>query len=225
MRTHESQYQWQVDLRNERGDVTMGLTSGSTYLTDPKRLVFLLSRYKFASKMLAGKSNLLEVGCGDGFGSQLLTQSIPAYTGIDIDTVFISDAKTRFAGDASKVFQQHDIINDGALNTRFDAAVSLDVLEHIPQEMEDEYFVNVCASLSSDAIFVVGMPSIESQPYASGGGEGHVNCKTGEDLCSLTRRYFENSLLFSMNDEVVHTGHLRMANYILCVAIHPLSDR
>ena len=225
MRTYESQYQWQVDLRDEHGAVTMGLTSGSTYLTDPKRLVFLLSRYKFASKMLDGKSSLLEIGCGDGFGSQLLTQSVSAYTGIDIDTVFISDATNRFAGDTSKVFQQHDIVSDGPLIKKFDAAVSLDVLEHIPKEMEDKYFTNVCASLSSDAIFIVGMPSIESQPYASGGGEGHVNCKTGEELRSLTRQYFENSLLFSMNDEVIHTGYLRMAHYILCVAVHPLRDK
>ena len=222
MRTYEPQYQWQVDLQEQEGPVKMGLTSGSTYLTDPKRLVFLLSRYKFASKMLAGKLSVLEIGCGDGFGSQLLTQSVPTYTGIDIDEIFISDAEARFANDQSKSFHKHDIIHGGPLGNKFESAVSLDVLEHIPQDQENMYFSNVCRSLMSDAIFVVGMPSIESQPYASGGGAGHVNCKTGEALCSLTKQYFENTLLFSMNDEVVHTGYLRMAHYILCVGIHPL---
>jgi hypothetical protein len=34
---------------------------------DPRRLTFLLSRYKFVSKMFAGKANVAELGCGDAF--------------------------------------------------------------------------------------------------------------------------------------------------------------
>ena len=83
-------------MLEENGPVAMGLTSGSTYLTDPRRLVFLLSRYKFASKMILGKRDVLEIGCGDGFGSQLLTQTVQTYTGLDIDEVFVEDAKARF---------------------------------------------------------------------------------------------------------------------------------
>ena len=222
MKTYEPQYQWQVQLREELGPIGMGLTSGSTYIKDPRRLVFLLSRYKFASKILTGKPSVLEIGCGDGFGSHLLTQNITSYTGIDIDEVFVNDASSRFSGDSTKTFFRHDILADGRVDGRFASAVSLDVLEHIPQQQEETYFENICQSLSPDAIFVVGMPSIESQPYASGGGEGHVNCKTGEALLSLTKAFFENALIFSMNDEVVHTGYLRMAHYIICIGIHPI---
>ncbi len=223
MQTFEPQYQWQVELQEKMGPVKMGLTSGSTYIKDPKRLVFLLSRYKFSSKMIVGKKSVVEIGCGDGFGSQLLTQTVDNYTGIDVDNVFIEDACQRFAGDPGKEFLSHDIISGGPLDRPFESAVSLDVLEHIPEAHEDKYFTNICNSLTHDAIFIVGMPSIESQPYASGGGEGHVNCKTGERLSELTKQYFENALLFSMNDEVVHTGYLRMAQYILCVGLHPYS--
>ena len=222
MKTFEPQYQWQVELQKKKGPVNMGLTSGSTYITDPKRLVFLLSRYKFASKMINGKDNVVEIGCGDGFGSQLLTQTVGNYTGVDIDDIFVEDARSRFSGDTAKKFISHDIIDGGPLEKQFTSGVSLDVLEHIDGVYEDIYFRNICNSLTSDAIFIVGMPSIESQPYASGGGEGHVNCKTGEDLFALTKKHFENALLFSMNDEVVHTGYARMAQYILCIGLHPI---
>ena len=37
-------------------------------------MVFMLARYKFVSKMLAGKSNVMEVGCSDGFGTILLSR-------------------------------------------------------------------------------------------------------------------------------------------------------
>jgi SAM-dependent methyltransferase len=222
MKTYEPQYQWQIDLMEKHGHVIMGITSGSTYLTDPKRLVFLLSRYKFASKIIQGKDNVLEIGCGDGFGSQLLTQTVEHYTGIDIDQVFIADAVSRFSDDARKTFICHDILAEALPDGKFQSAVSLDVLEHIPASREDQYFLNVSRAMSRDAIFVVGMPSLESQPYASGGGAGHINCKSGEDLRKLTQQYFENALLFSMNDEVVHTGYVKMAHYIICIGIHPL---
>jgi len=64
----------------------------------------------------------------------------------------------------------------------------------------------------------VGMPSLESQAHASPQSkEGHVNCKTGKDLKRLMQDYFHNVFLFSMNDEVVHTGFYPMAHYLIAV--------
>ncbi|MFT5130609.1 MAG: hypothetical protein ACI8W8_004240, partial [Rhodothermales bacterium] len=66
---------------------------------------------------------------------------------------------------------------------------------------------------------ILGMPSIESQAYASPASrEGHVNCKTQEQFKALLDRYFHHVFPFSMNDEVVHTGFARMANYLLVLA-------
>jgi hypothetical protein len=59
------------------------------------------------------------------------------------------------------------------------------------------------------------VPSLESQQYASSQSkEGHVNCKSGDDFRGLLKKYFENVFLFSMNDEVVHTGFSKMAHYL-----------
>ena len=68
---------------------------------------------------------------------------------------------------------------------------------------------------------IVGMPSLESQTYASAASRaGHVNCKTGPDLKAVMQRYFHSVFLFSMNDEVVHTGYHKMAHYLIAVAAH-----
>jgi SAM-dependent methyltransferase len=57
---------------------------------------------------------------------------------------------------------------------------------------------------------------MESQVYASPQSKaGHVNCKSGPVLKALFQRYFHNVFLFSMNDEVVHTGFASMAHYVL----------
>jgi len=94
----------------------------------------------------------------------------------------------------------------------------LDVLEHIPQAQEKQFFANLKQSLKPSAKVVIGIPSLESQVYASPGSKaGHVNCKTKEDLCASLSNIFSNVFCLSMNDEVVHTGFNRMSNYLFAV--------
>jgi hypothetical protein len=222
MGTFEKQYNWQVALRDELGGYKLGLTSGSTYYEDPRRLTFLLSRYKFASKIITGKASVIEIGCGDAFGARLLMQEVPSYVGIDIDPIFVSDARDRPWRPYNPVFFTHDILA-GPVNYPHlaSSAVSLDVLEHINEERENDYFRNVSSSIQPDGVFVCGMPSLESQKFASGGGEGHVNCKTGDEFKRVCEGHFSNVFLFSMNDEVVHTGFNKMAHYLICVCVSP----
>jgi hypothetical protein len=64
----------------------------------------------------------------------------------------------------------------------------------------------------------LGMPSVQSQPYASPLSKaGHVNCKDATDFRNLMMEYFHHVFVFSMNDEVVHTGFSPMANYLIAV--------
>lgn len=104
-----------------------------------------------------------------------------------------------------------------------DAIYSLDVLEHIISDFESTFLTNVCLSLRNNGCAIVGMPSLESQTYASPASrDGHVNCKSGKDLQDLLRQYFEHVFLFSMNDEVVHTGFSKMAHYLLALCVIPI---
>ena len=49
----------------------LGPLASMTQQKDPKHNLFTLARYKFCAKMLVGKKQLLEVGCGDGFGFEI----------------------------------------------------------------------------------------------------------------------------------------------------------
>ena len=48
------------------------------------RFLIRLSRYKFASKMLSHRDNVLEIGCGTGLGSIFLSQFSSTVIGIDV---------------------------------------------------------------------------------------------------------------------------------------------
>ncbi len=216
-KTKEAQYQVMLQAATERGYETLGLRGSQSWHEDPKHLVFRLSRYKFVAKMLAGRKSVLEIGCGDAFGTRIVQAEVGKMTAIDFDPVFVEDAKNRMVARWQFDVRVHDML-DGPVPGHFDAIYSLDVLEHIDASKERIFLDNAFASLDPNGAAIIGMPSLESQPYASAQSKiGHVNCKSGPDLKRLLEDYFHNVFLFSMNDEVVHTGFHKMANYVMAL--------
>jgi 2-polyprenyl-3-methyl-5-hydroxy-6-metoxy-1,4-benzoquinol methylase len=219
-RTREPQYQVLFDVKAKHGISRLGLMINQGWHDDPKRLAFTLSRYKFVAKMLAGRANVLEIGCADAFGTRIVQQAVGKVTATDFDPAFIEDVKDRMNPRWAFDAFVHDMIA-GPVPGTFDAAFALDVLEHIPPDREDQFLRNLVASLNETGVAVIGMPSLESQAYASEQSRaGHVNCKSGDALKRTLERYFHTVFVFSMNDEVVHTGFYPMANYLLGVACH-----
>jgi len=218
----EPQYQFLLDIEKQEGLRNLGLMTSQLYRDDPKHLVFQLARYKFASKMLAGLDHVLEIGCGDGFSTRLIAQTVQRITSIDFDPVFVEHAKQVNFHDPRMTFLHHDICVDGPLKQRFDGAFCCDVIEHILPRDEDHFVRNIMRSLKSDGVLIVGTPSLESQIYASPPSKaGHVNCKRAPELKALMQKYFRNVFIFSMNDEVVHTGFTGMAHYLFALCCYP----
>ena len=216
-RTKEPQYKVLLEAVEQHGVSSLGLMVNQSWNQDPKRTLFTLARYKFVAQMLAGKRRVLEVGCGDAFGTRLVQQTGASVTAVDFDPVFIEDIAARSDPLWPMVSFVHDML-DGPVDGRFDAVFSLDVLEHISPEQEDLFLKNVLRSLDYNGTAIFGMPSLESQEYASPASRaGHVNCKSGEELRRLLNCYFHNVFVFSMNDEVIHTGFFPMAHYLIAL--------
>jgi SAM-dependent methyltransferase len=216
----ETQYQFMLEMQQEKGNIPMSCRASTMWRLDPKLLVFTLARHKFVAKMLSGYSRVLEIGCGDAFASRLVHPEVDELHAIDFDPVFIEEAKRNIEPQWPVTFAVHDIL-DGPyrVGKLFDAAFSLDVIEHIAREDEEIYLKNICLSLKPGGVFICGAPSLESQVYASPASkEGHINCKSGKDLKNLLGQYFEHTFLFGMNDEVLHTGFAPMCHYLFVLA-------
>ena len=219
--TKEAQYGFLLDLEEQTGKQSFGLMASGTWHQDPKRLGFMLSRYKFVARMLEGHDRVLEVGCADGFGSRIVRQAVKSLTASDFDEVFIEDAKKSADPSWPIDFILHDMLLN-AFDSKFSAVYALDVLEHINPKDEKDFLNNICNSLEGGGVAIFGMPSLESQVFASKGSkEGHVNCQSGEGLRSNLKQYFNQCFLFSMNDEVVHTGFSPMAHYLIALCVDP----
>src|SRR3989442_15501044 len=93
--TKEPQYQEHVDLARAKGLARMGLRANATWALGPRRFMIVLSRYKFVAKMLSGKDRVLEVGCGDAFGTRIVQQEDKSICAIDFDPVFVAEVNVR----------------------------------------------------------------------------------------------------------------------------------
>src|SRR3981081_1848050 len=216
--TREVQYNRLLDVVEHHGRTELGLMMNQAWHDDPKRLPFPFARYKFAARMLSGCKNVLEVGCGDAFPSRIVQQEVERLTVTDFDPIFIQEATRRSAPgwELAGAFV-HDMLS-GPPQGNYDGMYALDVLEHILPENEDVFLANMAASLDAAGTLIIGMPSLESQPYASRlSKEGHVNCKSQPVLKVTMQRHFHNVYMFCMNVGVLHVGYPKMAHYVLAV--------
>jgi 2-polyprenyl-3-methyl-5-hydroxy-6-metoxy-1,4-benzoquinol methylase len=218
--TFEPQYSIYFDTQKKFGNATLGLSSNNTWQLDSSRLTYMLSRYKFVSRMFKNYKNVLEIGCGDGFASKIVADQVANLHLCDIDPILIHDAKGRNANN-NVDFTVKDYVA-GFIDFKFDGIYALDVLEHINPNDEKSFITNIIKSLNNNGVVILGMPSLESQKYASETSKlGHVNCKSAPDFKLFLDIFFHNVFIFSMNDEVLHTGFFGMSHYILALATGP----
>ena len=192
---------------------------------DPKHLLFHLSRYKFVMKMMKPEFKVLEIGCGDAFGTILIASSVRKVKATDWDYRMIEDNIIRMNSYDNIDFDVYDATSEIEPDAPYNAAYSLDVIEHIEPSKEDMFMRNITDSLTQDGFFIVGTPNKYAEPWASRESKiGHINWKTHDTLRELLEKYFENVFMFSMNDEVLHTGYEKMSHYLFGIGSVPKSD-
>ena len=110
-------------------NVTLPLNTSTLYSRDPKALAFISSRHKFIGKMIEDKKKVLDIGCGDGFGTTIVSQFVKKIIGIDYYQTHIEEAKKSFEKNFNNIKFFAKNIFDIDYKNYFDAAYSTDVLE------------------------------------------------------------------------------------------------
>ena len=179
-----------VDNQFKNDCVTLGKYTSDAYMNNPRHILFVAGRYKFCSKILEGSKLVIEVGCGDGFGSALVAQTVERLICTDINNPLLEDCSKRNKFLKNVEYKYMDF-RKSSYNIKADAIYLVDVIEHI------------------------GTPNKTASKYASKWSKiAHVNLKDHSTLKALLKQYFHNVFFFGMNDEVVHTGFNPMCHYI-----------
>jgi SAM-dependent methyltransferase len=225
-KSNDSVKLWEsIDRQIQGGSVELGRYTSDDYVQNPKHLAFVASRYKFCAKMLEGMDTVIEIGCGDGFGSPIVASAVRRQICTDINPTMLEDNRKRngFLGNTTYEFFE---FREGPYRPPVDGIYLVDVIEHIFPHEEDTFMKNLAASLKPHGIALIGTPNKTAEQYASAWSrQGHINLKTHGELRDMGLRYFHNIFMFGMNDEIVHTGYAPMCHFLWALCVTPRREK
>ncbi|HEL5401424.1 class I SAM-dependent methyltransferase [Stenotrophomonas maltophilia] len=164
-----------------------------------------LHRYHFASRFCQGK-RVLDVACGEGYGSRILSNAASSVVGVDISAEAVAHAQGKYAR-GSLEFVEASAASLPLPDDSFDVVVSFETIEH--HDQHEEMLSEIRRVLRPGGLLVLSSPnkqyySIEpgySNPY-------HVKELFREELLALAGRHFSAVQIYSQR--VVH-GSLLIA--------------
>jgi 2-polyprenyl-3-methyl-5-hydroxy-6-metoxy-1,4-benzoquinol methylase len=92
-----------------------------------------LAAYEFVKGQLSSQQTVLEVGCGEGYGSNYLSKSCKEIIGIDVEISAIEHAKKKYTT-ANCSFKEYNGSNIPYSENHFDFIVSFQVIEHVDND-------------------------------------------------------------------------------------------
>jgi len=198
-----------------KSTVRFGQHLSFQFVNTPRRLLYSLSYYKFAAKLIGVEKNVIDIGCGEGLGTWVLAKECGHAVGVDFDKDAIQTARSNWPSSQVR-FTDCDFmkIEDAC----YDAIVAFDVIEHILPVNSPDFFNKVSNNIAHDGLFIVGTPNETSHMYANEvTRKGHINLFSGQRLEEQMREVFHHVFMFGANDEVIHTGFLPMSHYLIAV--------
>ncbi|MCB0731068.1 MAG: methyltransferase domain-containing protein [Ignavibacteriae bacterium] len=113
---------------------------------------------------LVKNKEVLELGCGSGFGTNILSKYVKSLSAVDRDKKALDRAK---ANNEGVDFYDADIIIDGLPfeNDRFDAVIAFQVFEHIHPDNSLKFLDEISRVLKKGGIFYLTTPNRKTRLY------------------------------------------------------------
>jgi SAM-dependent methyltransferase len=113
-------------------------------------------RYHFAARWAAGR-RVLDVACGEGYGTALLARVAAHATGVDISGPAVDHAKAEYAALANVEFKCASCTRIPLPDASIDVAVSFETVEHI--EEQDAFLDELARVLGPGGVLVLSCPN------------------------------------------------------------------
>jgi len=156
-----------------------------------------LHRYRFAKEFIKDKRGL-DLGCGEGYGSFMLSEEAEEIIGIDIDEVIIRHASTKYIRENLRFIRGSitDIPIKGEKG--FDVITCFETIEHIVDH--HKLMKEVKGLIKDEGIFIISSPN--KYLYADKPNfrnPFHFNELYFDEFRSLLNEYFRNTFIYGHN--------------------------
>jgi SAM-dependent methyltransferase len=145
-------------------------------------------RYAFAASLARGR--VLDLGCGAGYGSQILAAGSECVVGLDFDPRVLRFSAERFAVEGSVSFVAGDATTLPFAASCFDTVVCFEAIEHVRDG--EQLVAEAARVLRPNGRFLVSSPvgSEHRRTYPSHSNPFHVHEYEVDELQTMLSRHF-----------------------------------
>lgn len=149
-------------------------------------------RYEFIKPFINKEDTVLDISCGTGYGTKMISSECKMITGVDISLNAIN-----FANKNYKTPNNNFIISDFfAYNNKSDIVISFETIEHIKADMDD--ILKKLISLAQKRI-IISAPYMEKADV----NQYHFHSKINEDCFKLMAQNGEIKFYYQTKDNVI----------------------
>ncbi|MDO8490181.1 MAG: class I SAM-dependent methyltransferase [bacterium] len=114
-----------------------------------------LHRYNFARQFIANKS-IIDIACGEGYGSSILSAEAKCVVGIDLDEDSIAHAQSKYQW-PNLSYKRSSMFKLPFEDNTFDVAVCFEALEHVSEH--DVLMHEILRILKCDGLLIISTPN------------------------------------------------------------------
>jgi SAM-dependent methyltransferase len=148
-------------------------------------------RYEFALPFCADR-DVLDAGCGVGYGSAILANVAHRVVGVDRSREAIAYARRRYPS-PNVEFTVDDLLELAQPDDAFDVVCAFESIEHLPEP--DAHLAHVVRVLRDEGVYIVSTPRVAQTTRASDNPHHSIEFSQ-ESFERLLRRYFDEVELY-----------------------------
>jgi SAM-dependent methyltransferase len=160
-------------------------------MTDVNLIIEHLHRYALATRYCKNKI-VLDIACGEGYGSHILSQHAAIVTGVDIDGQAIKHAKAKYPGE-NLCFMQGSTDQIPLEDATVDVVVSFETIEH--HDRHNEMMREIKRVLKTDGLLIISTPDKKYSDNTTYKNPFHVKELYADEFKGLLQKYFSHVLL------------------------------
>jgi len=158
-------------------------------------LLYHLARYKFVGRQIRKDWDVLEIGCGTGYGSNFLAQFAKTVNACELDTQLLVRAKERFV-------KPNLTYSDHPVKAEYDAVICLEVIEHMTKDYGYKLLDVLDKHLKKGGLLFISTPRKIDNP-SDNRKKYHLHEYSANEFVAMLEERFTRVLLFAQNDELI----------------------